>query len=281
MPTALTIVTENTVLGKGDALYGEHGFSLFLERPDARLLFDTGPAGVATLHNGPRLGIDFRAADGIVLSHGHADHTGGLLGVLRAMGKPVPVYGHPAIFSDRYSRRANGQITYAGMPYKREALEGLGATFDLSGEFREIAPGIHLTGEVPRRRAFETGDADLFVRRDGALVRDPLADDQSLIVETARGLLLILGCCHAGLVNTLDHVQEVFPGRPIQAVVGGTHLGFAPAEQLRQTAAVLKRLGIRQVGLSHCTGLRAGAYLAGELGGGIEFCNVGYRATFE
>jgi len=111
-------------------------------------------------------------------------------------------------------------------------------------------------------------------------VQDPLLDDQSLVIETEDGLLVILGCCHAGLVNTLDQVRALLPGRPIHTVLGGTHLGFAPAEQLEQTAAVLRTLDIRTVGLSHCTGLKAGAYLARELGGGVEFCNVGYRATF-
>jgi 7,8-dihydropterin-6-yl-methyl-4-(beta-D-ribofuranosyl)aminobenzene 5'-phosphate synthase len=281
MPTTLTIITENTVVGKGDALYAEHGFALFLERSGFRLLFDTGPAGIATLHNAARLGIDFRSADAIAVSHGHADHTGGLLGVLRSIAKPIPVYAHPGIFGDRYSKRADGRVTYAGMPYKREALEGLGATFDLASGFRAIADGVFLTGEIPRRRAFETGDADLYVRRSGELVKDPLLDDQSVVVQTKEGLLLILGCCHAGLVNTLDQVQALFPGRPIHTVVGGTHLGFAPPAQLEQTAAVLKDLGIRKVGLSHCTGLPAGAYLAKQLGAGVEFCNVGYRAIFE
>jgi 7,8-dihydropterin-6-yl-methyl-4-(beta-D-ribofuranosyl)aminobenzene 5'-phosphate synthase len=280
MPTTLTIVTENTVPGKGDALYAEHGFSLFLERPGLSLLFDTGPAGLATLHNASRLGIDFRAAHGIVLSHGHADHTGGLLGVLRAMAGPIRVYAHPGVFGDRYSRRAGGEVRYAGMPYKREALEGLGAVFDLSTEFRDVAPGLYLTGEVPRGRAFETGDAELYVKRDGTLLPDPLPDDQSLVFETERGLVLVLGCCHAGLVNTLDHVRAKLPGRAIRAVIGGTHLGFAPAEQLQQTAAILKGLDVQQVGLSHCTGLKAGAYLARELGAGVEFCNVGHRLTF-
>jgi 7,8-dihydropterin-6-yl-methyl-4-(beta-D-ribofuranosyl)aminobenzene 5'-phosphate synthase len=280
MATTLTIITENTVVGKRDGLYAEHGFSLFLERPGLRMLFDTGPAGIATLHNAARLGIDLRSADAIALSHGHADHTGGLLGVLRTIGKPIPVFAHPGIFEDRYSRRADGQITYAGMPYKREALEGLGATFELSAEFRAIADGVYVTGEIPRRRAFETGDAELYVQQDGALVQDPLLDDQSLMVETEDGLLVILGCCHAGLVNTLDQVRALLPSRPIHTVLGGTHLGFAPAEQLEQTAAILRTLDIRTVGLSHCTGLKAGAYLARALGAGVEFCNVGYRATF-
>jgi 7,8-dihydropterin-6-yl-methyl-4-(beta-D-ribofuranosyl)aminobenzene 5'-phosphate synthase len=274
-----TVITENTVQGKGDVLYGEHGFSLFLERPDIRILFDTGPAGIATLHNAPKLGIDLASADAIVLSHGHADHTGGLLGVLKSVGKPIRVYAHPGIFADRLSKRANGKIVFAGMPYKREALEGFGAEFDLSAGFREIAPDIYLTGEVPRRSTFETGDADLYVRRDAEMVKDPLPDDQSLVVSTSEGLALILGCCHAGLINTIRHVQQQLPGRPIHTVLGGTHLGFAPLEQLRETSRTLKGMGIRRLGLSHCTGLKAGAHLAAEFGEAVFFCNVATTLT--
>jgi 7,8-dihydropterin-6-yl-methyl-4-(beta-D-ribofuranosyl)aminobenzene 5'-phosphate synthase len=278
MTTKLTVITENTVPGKVGGLYAEHGFSLFLERPNARLLFDVGPAGIATLNNAPRLGIDLRSAEALVLSHGHMDHTGGLLAFLRAIGKRIPVFAHPDVFSDRYSRQG-GRITYAGMPFKREALEATGADFDLSGEFREIASGIYLSGQIPRRRAFETGDADLCVKQDGEYTRDPLRDDQSMAVETEDGLALILGCCHAGLINTIDHFQAQLPGRPIHTVIGGTHLGFAPAEQLLETIARLKTLGIKRLGLSHCTGLQAGARLAQELGDGVAFCTVGYSAT--
>jgi 7,8-dihydropterin-6-yl-methyl-4-(beta-D-ribofuranosyl)aminobenzene 5'-phosphate synthase len=277
--TKLTVITENTVPGKFDGLCGEHGFSLFLETSAIRILFDTGPAGIATLGNAPKLGVDLSSADAIVLSHGHGDHTGGLLGVLRTIGKPIPVYGHPGIFADRVSKRANGRIVYAGMPYKREALEGLGATFNLSAEFREIAPGVYLTGEVPRRSAFETGDVELYIKQGDDLVRDPLPDDQSMAVKTAEGIALILGCCHAGLVNTIDRCREKLPGQPIHTIIGGTHLGFAPAEQLKETSRVLRDLGIKRLGLSHCTGLQAGAYLAREFGEAVAFCNVGYTLT--
>jgi len=278
MPTTLTVLVENTVPGKADGLMGEHGFSVFLERPDRRILFDTG-AGTALLNNASRLGVDLRTVDAIVLSHGHKDHTGGLSAALGAIGKRLPVYGHPGIFADRFGKRANGQMQYAGLPFKREALEGMGAAFDLSPAFREIAPGVHLTGEVPRKNAYETGDSHLFVPRGDTLERDPFQDDLSMVVEDAEGLTLLLGCCHAGLVNTLDHVRDRLPGRPIHTVIGGTHLGFAPPEQLRQTIATLRDRRVRHLGLSHCTGLQAGARLAAELGDTVAFCNVGYSVT--
>jgi 7,8-dihydropterin-6-yl-methyl-4-(beta-D-ribofuranosyl)aminobenzene 5'-phosphate synthase len=280
MPTTLTILVENTVPGKVDGLIAEHGFALFLDRPDRRILFDTG-AGTALLHNAPRLGKDLRTTDAIVLSHGHKDHTGGLAAALGAIGKRLPVYGHPGIFADRFGKRANGQMQYAGLPFKREALEGMGATFDLSAAFREIAPGVHMTGEVPRRTTYETGDSHLFVPRGDKMEPDPFHDDLSLVVEGAEGLTLILGCCHSGLVNTLDHVRDRLPGQPIHTVVGGTHLGFAPPEQLHQTIATLRQHQIRLLGLSHCTGLPAGARLAAEFGDAVAFCNVGYSVTIE
>ena len=278
MATALTVITENTVPGKAAGLYAEHGFSLFLSRLEAKILFDAGPAGLATLNNAPRLGVDLKAADRMVLSHGHMDHTGGLAGVLRAIGKRIPVHAHPEVFTDRYAK-VGERIIYVGLPFKREALEGMGAAFDLSAEFRQIAPGVYLSGEIARRRAFETGDTDLFVKQNGEFRRDPLRDDQSMAVETGEGLSLILGCCHAGLINTIDHFQAKFPGKPIHTVIGGTHLDLAPAEQLRETITVLKGLGIKRMGLSHCTGLRAGARLAQELGDGVAFCTVGYSLT--
>jgi 7,8-dihydropterin-6-yl-methyl-4-(beta-D-ribofuranosyl)aminobenzene 5'-phosphate synthase len=280
MTTTLTVLVENTVPGKSDNLLGEHGFSAFLERPDRRILFDTG-AGAALLHNASRLDKDLRTADAIVLSHGHKDHTGGLAVALGAIGKRLPVFGHPGIFDARFGKRANGKLQYAGCPFKREALEGMGADFDLSPAFREIAPGVHVTGEVPRRSGYETGDANLFVPRGDRLEPDPFQDDLSMVVEGADGLTLVLGCCHSGLVNTLDHVREKLPGRPIHTVIGGTHLGFAPPDQLRRTIATLRERQVRRLGLSHCTGLQAGARLAAEFGDAVAFCNVGYTLTLD
>jgi 7,8-dihydropterin-6-yl-methyl-4-(beta-D-ribofuranosyl)aminobenzene 5'-phosphate synthase len=280
MTTTLTVLVENTVSGKSDGLTGEHGFSLFLVRRDRCILFDTG-AGAALLHNASRLGIDLQRVDAVVLSHGHKDHTGGLAVALGAIGKRVPVYAHPGIFADRFGKRANGKMQYAGLPFKREALEGMGADFDLSPAFREIAPGIFLTGEVPRRSTYETGDSHLFVPRGDTLERDPFQDDLSMVIEGTDGLTLILGCCHSGLINTMDHVRDRLPGKPIHTVIGGTHLGFAPPDQLGRTIATLRERQVRRLGLSHCTGLQAGARLAAEFGDTVAFCNVGYSLTLD
>jgi 7,8-dihydropterin-6-yl-methyl-4-(beta-D-ribofuranosyl)aminobenzene 5'-phosphate synthase len=100
-----------------------------------------------------------------------------------------------------------------------------------------------------------------------------------MVLETADGLALILGCCHAGLINTIDHVQARLPGKPVHTILGGTHLGYAPPEQLRESIAVLKGLGIARLGLAHCTGLQAGVELAKAFESGVEFCNVGYSIT--
>jgi 7,8-dihydropterin-6-yl-methyl-4-(beta-D-ribofuranosyl)aminobenzene 5'-phosphate synthase len=280
MPTTLTVLVENTVPGKFDGLLAEHGFSLLLERADRRILFDTG-AGAALLNNASRLGVDLQRVDAIVLSHGHKDHTGGLAAALGAVGKRVPVYAHPGIFADRFGKRANGKMQYAGLPFKREALEGMGADFDLSPAFREIDPGICVTGEVPRRSGYETGDSHLFVPRGDTLERDPFQDDLSMVLDGTDGLTLILGCCHSGLINTMDHVRDRLPGKPIHTVIGGTHLGFAPPDQLRQTITTLRDRHVRRLGLSHCTGLQAGARLAAEFGEAVAFCNVGYSLTLD
>lgn len=280
MPTTLTVLVENTVPGKSDGLIAEHGFALLLDRGDRRILFDTG-AGAALIHNASRLGVDLRQVDAVVLSHGHKDHTGGLVAALSAIGKCVPVYAHPGIFADRFGKRANGKMQYAGLPFKREALEGIGADFDLSPEFREIGPGTYVTGEVPRRNAYETGDPNLFVPRGDRLEPDPFQDDLSMVIKGSDGLTLILGCCHSGLINTMTHVRDRLPGTAIHTVIGGTHLGFAPPEQLRQTIATLRECNVRRLGLSHCTGLQAGARLAADFGEAVAFCNVGYSLTLD
>jgi 7,8-dihydropterin-6-yl-methyl-4-(beta-D-ribofuranosyl)aminobenzene 5'-phosphate synthase len=210
----------------------------------------------------------------VVISHGHYDHAGGLLPLLQEFG-PQKVYGHPTIFSPRYRVKDTGACLEIGIPASRAALEGAGADFILSAEFREIAPGVFLTGEVPRATAFETGDQGLYCDCTGQ-VFDNTPDDQSMILETAKGLVVLMGCCHAGLINTLEHVAYTMGRRDVYAIIGGTHLGFCGQEQLEMTIAALKEWRVQKVAASHCTGFAASARLSREMPKEFQMALVGY-----
>jgi len=273
MTIRLTILCENSV-ARPFGLLGEHGFACYLETPQGNYLFDTGQ-GQTLIPNARNLGKDLGTIKALVISHGHYDHTGALPQVLEGCNG-LDVYGHPDIFSTRYWD-IEGRRRYVGIPYRREHLESLGARFCLSREQVEIGPGVYLTGEIPRRNNWEKGDRlQLAVTATGEILQpDPVFDDLSLVVATSKGLLLVLGCAHAGLLNIIEHVTEKFGGEKIYAVVGGTHLAFAGEEQFEETMKMFDRLQIERVGVSHCTGMAKAARLSARLGGRFFFGNAG------
>lgn len=273
MSFRITILCENSV-GAISGTLGEHGFAALIEPTVGDpLLFDTGQ-GLTLLHNARRMNKDLLRVQKVVISHGHYDHAGGLLPLLNECG-PKYVYGHPALFSMRHRFKDNGECYSIGIPNGRSELEAAGAFFDLSKEFREIAPAVFLTGEVPRVTSFETGDQGLYC--DGAGHEpDKTPDDQSLVLDTDKGLVIVLGCCHAGVVNTLEHIAYTTGRRDIHAVVGGTHLGFCSKEQIEKTIAALREMGIKKLAASHCTGFAASARLSHEMPRQFQAAMVGY-----
>ena len=267
-----TVLCENSVSGPF-GITGEHGWSIFIETDGNTVLFDTGQEQ-GLISNSLLLGKDIRAIDAIVLSHGHYDHTGGLPQALALTGR-MPVYCHPDIFLNRYWRK-DGAQREIGLRYRRTWLESLGAEFRFSTEFSEIFPGIFITGEVPRVTPFEPPDPHMKLRnRDGEWIQDPLLDDMSMVIDTEKGLTVILGCAHAGLINILKHVSSMFPGRPIHAVTGGTHLGFASDVQFEETVKALDGFDVQLLGASHCTGLENSARLYARLGERFFFASAG------
>ena len=272
MSIRLTILCENSV-GPISGTLGEHGYSVLIEGQEGALLFDTGQ-GFTLLHNAQRMNKNLHELKEVALSHGHYDHSGGLLPLLRACG-PKRVFGHPAVFTPRYRHKDTGETLSLGMPYPKEYLEGQGATFDLSDQFREIRNGIFMTGQIKRQTAFETGDSGLF-SDSCAYQRDPFDDDQSLVIATAKGLVIVLGCCHAGLINTLEHVAAKTGRRDIHAIIGGTHLGFCDGQQLEQTVQALKQWKLHKLAVSHCTGFSAAARLQREFPAAFQAAQVGY-----
>jgi len=238
------------------------------------ILFDTGRS-ISASYNADTLGIDLSKINKIVLSHGHLDHTGGLQQILRRMRKRVEIIAHPDVWSAKYSRREGQEDRYIGIPFQRQELESLGASFNLTTKPVKITDNIMTTGEVPMVTDFEEIEPTLYVKEDTGWQSDKLLDDQALIINTELGLFVILGCAHRGTINTLYHAQQLTGVKIIHTVLGGSHLTTASEEGVWLTIAALKDLGVQRLGLCHCTGLPATIILAQQFGDSFLFNNAG------
>jgi 7,8-dihydropterin-6-yl-methyl-4-(beta-D-ribofuranosyl)aminobenzene 5'-phosphate synthase len=270
----ITIICENTV-GRRIGL-GEHGFSAFIETERGNYLFDTG-SGHSVVRNSLELNKDLRTIEKIFLSHGHFDHTGGLPEVLKLKGR-VDVHAHADVFLDRiHVIKDNEKETkkFVGLPYKKRYLESLGAHFIFNKDFMEVEKAVFLTGEVPRKTSFEKPDPVLFSEIDGKTEQDIFSDDQSLILDTKRGLILVLGCAHSGMINIINYVIDKTGKEKFYAVLGGTHLDFLAPEQLEESIKMLKKMKIEKIGVCHCTGMRAAFRLQQEFGDRFFYGHVG------
>ena len=276
MTSRIRILCDNNA-GPFSGTLGEHGFAALIEQEGESILFDTG-AGHTLLHNAQRMNLDLRGVGQVILSHGHYDHAGGLWPLLQS-GGPKRVLAHPGVFATRYAVR-EGVYRSVGIPYAQDYLAGLGAGFSFSDSFREVTPGIFLTGQVPRLSAFEQGDSGLFCDLSGCQ-RDLIPDDQSLVIVTAKGLLLLLGCCHAGVVNTVELARQKTGVDKLYGVIGGCHLAFSSPAQLEATVKALKRYGVSKICAGHCTGFDASARLAREFPGAFRPAHVGYTLEFQ
>jgi len=274
MQIRITTLSENT------ANYGflaEWGFSILVEVDGARTLMDTG-LSFSVVHNAQLMGVDLSTIDQIVLSHGHADHTGGLRDVLKVKGE-VEVIAHPDIFTAKYVQRDQEGVKYCGIPFSREELESRGARFNLTREPVYISENIMTTGEVPMVSGYEEVENNLFIKEGAALYQDQLADDLALLIDTDFGLVVILGCAHRGIVNTLRRAQSLTGKELVYAAIGGTHLFRASGERIERTMADLKEMGIQKLGVSHCTGFHASVRLAQEFEGIFFLSNSGASLT--
>ncbi len=272
MGLRITTLSENTA--GGDGLLAEWGLSILVESEEAKVLFDTGQS-VSTVHNAKLLGVDLSQVDRIVLSHGHFDHTGGLKQVLSQMAKEIEVIAHPDIWQSKYATSENGESRYIGIPFSRKELEELGAKFRLTAEPVAISDSIMTSGEVPMVTDYEDIEPLLVVKADGNFEPDIFRDDQALIIKTPPGLVVILGCAHRGIINTLYHAQNLSGVKKIDTVIGGCHLVNASQERIWLTIAALKELGVGRLGVCHCTGMAATVVMAQEFSDRFLFNNAG------
>ena len=272
--TRITTLSENTA-GRTNLL-AEWGLSILVEADGYKILLDTG-LSFSAAYNAITLGIDLSRIDKIIFSHGHFDHTGGLLYILKMVKDKVEVIAHPDVWAPKYAKRPQQPVEYIGVPFPKEAAETLGASFNLTREPVWISENIVTSGEIPMVTEYETVDSVLYVEEKGELKPDPLWDDQALFLKSEKGLIIILGCAHRGIINTIKHAQKLTGVKAVYAVIGGTHLVSASTQRMDLTIAELLSLGIQRLGVSHCTGLPASAILARTFGEAFFFNNAGTR----
>jgi 7,8-dihydropterin-6-yl-methyl-4-(beta-D-ribofuranosyl)aminobenzene 5'-phosphate synthase len=260
-PVQITILADNQA---EPGLAAEHGFSLWIEAQGKRILFDTGQ-GTALEPNVGALGLNLGETGILVISHGHYDHTGAIPFVLKNAGH-VEVYGHPGVVLPRYAIR-KGVSKPIGMPgASKAAIDSLpGKRMHWVSQPVMLSESIGLTGPIPRETAYEDVGGPFFLDAEGKQA-DLLEDDLALWFRTDEGLVVCVGCCHAGLVNTLNYVRRLEKGAAIRAVIGGFHLHSADNRRLELTLAAVKALKPERVIPCHCTGEAAVSTLKNALG---------------
>jgi 7,8-dihydropterin-6-yl-methyl-4-(beta-D-ribofuranosyl)aminobenzene 5'-phosphate synthase len=274
---SLSVLVENTV--SQEDLRAEHGFSVWLETPRGNVLWDTGQSPLF-IGNARKMGIPIENVSCIALSHGHYDHTGGLPTIL-GLNSRVRVCGHPDLFIQRFVRTRHRVFSERpiGSPIVKEVVQAKCQSLELNRQPFEIIPGVFLTGEIPRTTQCEDTGGDFFLNVE-CTVPDPIIDDQALYFETSHGIAVLLGCAHAGVINTLNYVAKLTGKNQIYTVLGGMHLFQASDERLEETAHTLAKYDVQMIGPCHCTGERAKAFFRSQFPERMIDCATGRRLTF-
>jgi len=274
-----------------EPLLAEHGFAALIDLHDAgvRILWDAGMTRIALLENARCMKVDLTTIDAIAVSHGHGDHTAALTDVLAAIGRQpsprdwpadvteaqvdawlasrsVPLILHPAALYERWEDRKDSRKRGPETPPYGE-WEAAGARIIASAGPYRLGPGCWTTGAVPRK-SFETAGIPerMLYRKDGAFYPDRVEDDQAIVIHVSgKGLIVLAGCAHAGIVNTIHHAREISGVDTVWAVLGGFHLMRASADEIDRTIAEVKAFEPHLVSPAHCTGFEATCAFAREL----------------
>jgi 7,8-dihydropterin-6-yl-methyl-4-(beta-D-ribofuranosyl)aminobenzene 5'-phosphate synthase len=275
-PFRITTVVENS--SDTEALLTEHGLAFWIERSGKRILFDTGQ-GKTLVANARQLCLPLATVDKVVLSHGHWDHAGGLAPLFQSGARPH-VFLHPGTLMSRYSKWHKPPEEPISMPKTIEqALHERTQGITWTKGPVEVDAGIWVTGPIPRRTAYEDTGGPFYLDA-GFTQPDLIHDDQALWLESKTGVVVLLGCAHAGVVNTLNYIVELTGETSIHAVIGGMHLLRAKRPRLDATLEALRKYQVQLVAPAHCTGERATAFLCENLGEACRPCRAGMRSEF-
>ena len=277
------ILAENTVYKRG--FLGEHGLSMLIKAKGQSYLFDMGQSDVF-LRNAKKMGEDLEQLDGIILSHGHYDHCGGMGHWARMQGEPqmagrgIPIYINRKALDKKYSQHpATGKMLFSGVHTDAvEWMRGSANVVYTEGTTTVVGQGVFLLANIPHVTEFEFVPAKFWKEvRDGDLEPDNMEDEQILVVQDEQGLCVFAGCAHPGIINCLRHVQSCFPGGHIHSLVAGMHLKGCTSTQLHKTIQALQELEVDITVPLHCTGLMAVAAIKEALGERCMLAEVGKK----
>jgi 7,8-dihydropterin-6-yl-methyl-4-(beta-D-ribofuranosyl)aminobenzene 5'-phosphate synthase len=270
-----------------DTLLAEHGLSLLVKVQHGAekhtILFDTGYNSMGVLHNMAKLAVDPNEMEAIVLSHGHMDHTGSLHPILQKISNPIPLVVHPdAFLYPRFVEEKDGSRRRFPRTLVREDLDRRNVELLESKTPTPILDEtILVTGEVERTTEFEKGMPNALIERDGNLEPDPIKDDQALVMHLKdKGLVVVSGCSHAGIVNTVRYAKKLTGVAKVHAILGGFHLSGAFFEKIvDKTIDELKALSPVVVVPMHCTGRKAMEQFSREFPSSFVLNSVGSKIT--
>lgn len=283
---SIQVVAEDTV-GYDTPFLGQHGISILLTAESqagiCRVLVDVAQNPEALLENMALMGIDPKSLDALVLTHCHYDHTRGTARVVAAVGKSdFPVVAHPDLFRPHFVTEPALRAIGISPEDEADPIRAAGGRLLLTRDPLTLAPGLAISGEVPRQTDFETLGMDLWTIVDGRLQPDPMADDISLIAQVdGRNPTIVTGCSHAGIVNICRHAMALTGDRGIHGIIGGLHLLDADDSRIQKTTAALADFDPDWIHAGHCTGFRAQASLYGRFGSRFAPMCTGMKITVE
>lgn len=258
-----------------DDLIAEHGLSLWIEYKDRRLLFDTGQSK-AVISNAKKLGIDLSGTDAIVISHGHYDHAGGLFDALDIAAN-AKIFLHSLATEPKFSRKKSN-VKYIGMSESaKKAIKSRNVI--LTEKPVNLFPGMVITGQVPRTNDFEDVGGAFFLD-ENCMKPDNLLDDQTLFLESSKGLVVVFGCAHSGVVNILDYISKLTGCKNIYAVIGGMHLLNSSHNRIENTIKAFRKYEIQKIMPMHCTGQKAMEELKNVFGDKCLLLGAGDKISF-
>ncbi len=252
MELKITTLIENKI-GENKNLNIEHGLSMHIQVDGMNILFDTGESG-KFIENAEALGIDLNKLDYVLLSHGHYDHTGGFKRLMEEFSPKFKLIVGDTFFNKKYKILDTGEYKFIGNSFDQLYLEEKEVSVEyMVQDKKHLSENVIIFTDFNKKPEYENFNDTLFVKKDEKYILDDFPDEISLSVKTEKGLIVIVGCSHVGVVNILETIKER-TGINIYGVIGGTHLVSADKEKLGKVISYLKQENIKLIGTSHCTG---------------------------